>query len=155
MRWAGRRTLTDVMSEGSPSPFRDEQGRLVRFGHLLGFTLAGFVIGLSTLLLVDAVLDWLDVSRFGRANGWLAALLPVWLLIEEFRAWRGQPGRFTPAFVGILVALALGTITTGMTNTLPPIASGAIGAAVAVLVYSLIWFYGIRWLGGRTGGPGR
>jgi hypothetical protein len=141
------------MTEGSPGSFRNKQGRLVGLGHLLGFALAGFVIGLAALLVVDAVLAWLDVSRFGRANGWLAVVLPVWLLVDEFRAWRGQPGRFTPAFVGALVALALGSIATGLASRLPPLASGAIGAAVAVLAYSLVWFYGIRWAGRRSGGP--
>jgi hypothetical protein len=135
------------MSEGSQ--FRDEHGRLVGLGHLFGFVLAGFVVGVAALLVLDTVLALTDVSRFGRANGWLAVILPVWLFVEEFRAWRGQPGRVPPALVGGLLGLALGTLATGLASDLPPLASGAIGAAVAVGAYALVWFYGIRWMGGR------
>lgn len=131
------------MSEASR--FRDEHGRLVGLGHLLGFALAGFVLGLAALLLVDAVLAATDVSRFGRANGWLAVILPIWLLVDEFRAWRGQPGRVPVAVVGVALGLALGTLATGAAADLPPLASGAVGAAVAILAYSLVWYYGIRW----------
>jgi hypothetical protein len=139
------------MSEGSQ--FRDGHGRLVGLGHLLGFVLAGFVVGLAALLVLDAVLALTGVSRFGRANGWLAVILPVWLFVEEFRAWRGQPGRVPAAFVSAALGLALGTLATGLASDLPPLASGAIGAGVAVAAYGLVWFYGIRWMGGRTGGP--
>ncbi len=130
-------------------PYRDAQGRLVALGYLLGFALAGYVIGLAVLLLLDGVLAAFEVDRFGRANGWLAAILPVWLLVEEFRAWRGQPGRLLAALVGATVGVGLGGLAAGLASDLPPVASGAIGTAVAVLVYSLIWFYGVRWLGER------
>jgi hypothetical protein len=125
--------------------FRDEHGRVVGVGHLLGFALAGFVLGVAALLLVDAVLAAMDVSRFGRANGWLAVILPVWLLVEEFRAWRGQAGRLPVAAVGVALGLALGTLATALAADLPPLAGGAVGAAVAILAYSLVWYYGIRW----------
>jgi hypothetical protein len=138
------------MSTGSQ--FRDGHGRLVGLGHLLGFALAGFVIGLAALLLLDAVLALTGVSRFGRANGLLAVILPVWLLVEEFRAWRGQPGRVPAALVGIAVALALAILAGAVAGGLPPLVSGAIAGAVGVLAYALVWFYGIRWMGGRTGG---
>jgi hypothetical protein len=141
------------MSDGGP--YRDEKGRLIGLGHLLGFMLAGLVTGLAALLALDAVLALTGVSRFGQANGWLVVILPVWLLVEEFRAWRGQPGRLPPAIVGVAVGLSLGFLATGLARDLPPLASGAIGAAVAVLAYSLIWFYGIRWMRSRTGGSGR
>jgi hypothetical protein len=126
--------------------FRDEHGRLVGLGYLLGFALAGFVLGLGALLLLDGVLAVLDVSRFGRANGWLAVVLPVWLLVEEFRAWRGQPGRRVVALVGVALGLALGTFANAMAGDLAPIVRGAIGAAVAIVAYSLVWYYGIRWM---------
>jgi hypothetical protein len=135
------------MSTGSQ--FRDGHGRLVGLGHLFGFALAGFVIGLAALLLLDAVLALTGVSRFGRANGAIAAILPVWLLVEEFRAWRGQPGRVPAALVGVAVGLALGILASAIAGGLPPLASGAIAAAVAISAYSLVWFYGIRWMGGR------
>jgi hypothetical protein len=125
--------------------YRDEHGRVVGIGHLLGFALAGFVLGVAALLLVDTVLAAVNVSRFGRANGWLAVILPVWLLVEDFRAWRGQPGRLPVAVVGVALGLALGTLGAGLAGGLPPLGSGAVGAAVAILSYSLVWYYGIRW----------
>jgi hypothetical protein len=125
--------------------YRDEHGRVVGVGHLLGFALAGFVLGVAALLLVDMVLAAVDVSRFGRANGWLAVILPVWLLVDEFRAWRGQAGRVPVAAVGVALGLALGVLAAGVAAGLPPLGSGAVGAAVAVLAYSLVWYYGIRW----------
>lgn len=131
------------------NPYRDADGRLVRIGYLLGFALAGYVVGLAVLLLVDAVLAVFGVGQFGRANGWLAAILPVWLLVEEFRAWRGQPGRLPAALAAATVGLGLGVLATGLASDLPPVASGAIGTAVALLAYSLVWFHGVRWLGVR------
>jgi hypothetical protein len=127
-------------------PFRDEHGRLVGLGHLLGFALAGFVLGLGALLVLDAVLAVFDISRFGRANGWLAVVLPVWLMAEEFRAWRAQPGRLVVALVGVALGLALGTFANALAGDLAPLVRGAIGAAVALLAYSLIWHFGIRWM---------
>ncbi len=162
------------MSAGNQ--FRDDDGRLASLGHLLGFALAGFVIGLAALVVLDLVLALTGVSRFGRANGVLAVILPVWLFVEEFRAegasrgrfrqassaesasrgrfrqassaGRGQPGRVPAALVGIAVSLALGILAGAITGGLPPLASGAITAAVGILAYSVVWFYGIRWMGG-------
>ncbi|MBX6355792.1 MAG: hypothetical protein IRZ05_08030 [Micromonosporaceae bacterium] len=127
-------------------PYRDERGRLASLGSLLGFALAGFVFGLGVLVLLDVVLAALGVSRFGRANGWLAIVLPVWLLTEEFRAWRGQPGRVVVALVGVALAVALGILANAIAGDLAPLARGASGAAVAIAAYSLVWYYGIRWM---------
>jgi hypothetical protein len=33
----------------------------------------------------------------------------------------------------------------------PRLVSGFVGAAVLAVVYSLIWFYGLRWLSHRAG----
>lgn len=142
-------------TDGRGYPHRDEQGRLVGLVDLLGIALAGLVLGVAALLLVEGVLALVGVGRFGQANGWLAAILPVWLFAEEFRAWRGVPGRLACGLVGAAVAIALGALAQGLLQDLPPAVTGAVGAAVAVLGYALIWFYGIRWLGGRTGDPGR
>jgi hypothetical protein len=131
---------------GAAGPYRDEQGRVAGLGYLLGFGLAGFVLGLGALLLLDVVLAVFDISRFGRANGWIAVVLPVWLLAEEFRAWREQPGRLWVALVGAALGLALGILANALASGLAPLARGAIGAAVALLAYSLVWYYGIRWM---------
>jgi hypothetical protein len=47
--------------------------------------------------------------------------------------------------VGVALGLALGTLGAGVAGALPPLGSGAVGAAVAILSYSLVWYYGIRW----------
>jgi hypothetical protein len=138
------RNLTTDMSDGYPH--RDEQGRLVGLTDLLGFLLAGLVAGVVVLLVIDGLLALFGWSDFGSANGWLVVVLPVWLLVEQFRAWRELRGRIAPAVVGVAVGLALGILTTGLVADLPPLASGAVGALVAILAYALIWFYGIRWL---------
>lgn len=119
---------------------------MVGITDLLGFLLAGLVIGVAVLLAIDGILALFDWSRFGNANGWLAAILPVWLLVEQFRAWRELPGRIAPALVGAAVGLALGILATSFVADLPPLASGSVGAFVAVVAYAIIWFYGIRWL---------
>jgi hypothetical protein len=58
-------------------------------------------------------------------------------------------------FVGILAA-GFG-VSTGMTfaglaaTAFPNLVSGFVGAATGTVVYSLVWFYGLRWLNHRTG----
>jgi len=47
-----------------------------------------------------------------------------------------------------LVAIGLGLVAAGLVSGLPPMASGGVGATVAVLTYAPLWFLGIRW---RTG----
>lgn len=130
-------------------PARAQGRRAATIGSLLGLLLAGLVAGLAVLLLLDGVLAALNADRFGQANGWLAAVLPVWLLVEEFRAWRGQPGRLLAALAGGTVGVCAGGLASGLASDLPPVASGAVGAAVALLAYSYIWFYGVRWLSAR------
>lgn len=124
--------------------FRDEHGRVVTLGHLLGFALAGLVLGIVVLLLVDGVVAALSGARFGRASGWLAVILPTWLMVEDFRAWRGTGGRVLVALVGAAVGIALGLLAAGLLGDLPPLVTGAVGATVAVLAYAVIWFHGVR-----------
>jgi hypothetical protein len=125
-------------------PRRDEHGRIERVVDLLGFVLAGIVFGVVVLLVVDGAVALLGRGTFGGASGWLAAVLPGWLFVEEFRAWRGTRWRFAVALACAAVGLALGLAVAGAVNALPPLASGAIGATVATLAYASLWFYGVR-----------
>lgn len=139
--------MTDQMAR-----FRDEHGRVKTLSALLGFTLAGLVTGVVALAVVDVATASLGRGDFGHANGWLAVILPVWLFIlEELRAWRGVTGRLVLAGSGLLVGLALGLLAADAVAALPPLGSGAVGAAVASVAYAVYWYHGIRWLARREG----
>lgn len=147
---AWRRTLRAMSDQ--MARFRDARGRVTSLGALLGFTLAGLVTGVAALVVIDAVTALLGRGDFGHANGWLAVVLPVWLFIlEELRAWRGVTGRLVLAGSGLLVGLALGLVAANAVAELPPLGSGAVGAAVASLAYAVYWYHGIRWLARREG----
>lgn len=139
--------MTDQMAR-----FRDEHGRVKTLSALLGFTLAGLVTGVVALAVIDVATASLGRGDFGHANGWLAVILPVWLFIlEELRAWRGVTGRLVLAGSGLLVGLALGLLAADAVAALPPLGSGAVGAAVASVAYAVYWYHGIRWLARREG----
>ena len=139
------------MAQQSGFPRRDDEGRLVSVTDLLGMTLAGLVIGLLVLLAFDGALALLGLAEFGRANGWLALLLPAWLFAEEFRAWRYGPARVVAALVAAGVGLTVGLLAAGLANELPPLVSGGCAAAAGTVTYAVIWFFGVRWLARRTG----
>jgi hypothetical protein len=133
-------------------PRRDGDGRVVRLADLLASVAAGLVLGMAALLVIDGLSALVGLGRFGEISGWLAAILPVWLFTEEFRAWRVVPSRIALALLsGVLAAvLAMGAASAvaGMT-ALPPLGSGAVGAATGSLVYASLWYVGIRWLADR------
>ena len=135
----------------STFPRRDDEGRITGLGDLVGITLAGLVVGVLALVLFDWAFAALGLGAFGRANGWLAVILPVWLFVEEFRAWTGGPARVASALVAVAVGVVAGLLAAGLTTALPSLWSGALAAAVFALAYAVIWFYGVRWLARRTG----
>jgi hypothetical protein len=140
------------MSEarGSGFPRRDARGRIDVLPDLLGVVLAGLVIGVLALVLLDWVFALAGFGTFGRANGWLALILPAWLFVEEFRAWGPGPARVLAAATCAALGVALGLLVSGLARDLPPLASGALGAAVAALSYAVTWFSAVRWLARRT-----
>ncbi|MBE1485714.1 hypothetical protein [Plantactinospora soyae] len=137
-------------SERAPFPRRDDDGRIVVLADLLGVTLAGVVVGLLALLLFDWIFALLGIGEFGRANGWLAVILPAWVFVEEFRAWNFGPARVAGALVAAAVAIAAGLLAAGLATEAPPLVSGGLGAAIFAVAYALVWFVGVRWLAGRT-----
>ncbi|MEH1012386.1 hypothetical protein V6U90_04565 [Micromonospora sp. CPCC 206060] len=132
-------------------PRRDAEGRIRVLGDLLGISLAGLVTGVLALVLFDAVLAFLGAGEFGRANGWLALILPGWLFLEEFRAWAFGAARVVAALVAAAVGLTGGLLAAGLAGGLPALASGALAATTCTMLYALIWFHGVRWLARRTG----
>jgi predicted RecA/RadA family phage recombinase len=161
--------MTETTSERRPR--RDAGGRLVTIGDLLGVALAGLVCGVAVLLLFEGVMSLFRVSEFGATSGWLALILPIWLFTEEFRAAAGgslrRPDlrsarptrarrngayRFVVAPLAAGFGVAVGMTLAGFTSpAFPPIVSGAVGAAGLTVAYSLVWFYGLRWLSHRAG----
>jgi hypothetical protein len=137
-------------AKGEGFPHRDADGRIVALPELLGMLLAGLVIGLMALVVVDWALVLAGRAEFGRANGWLTVVLPAWLLLEEFRAWGPGAARFVVAPVAAAVGLATGLLVAGLADGLAPIWSGGIAGAASALTYGLIWFPGVRWLTHRT-----
>jgi hypothetical protein len=105
---------------------------------MLGQVIVGLLIGLAALVVIDLIFALLGLGTFGHASGWLAAILPVWLFAEELRAWSGVALRFVLAFVAAAVGLVLGSVVGG--------------AAVATLSYTLLWYFGVRWLSHRAAG---
>jgi hypothetical protein len=142
------------MTATTTFPRRDSSRRIVNARDLVAMTLAGVVAGAVVLVLFDGLFALLGLGDFGRANGWLAVVLPVMIFVEEFRAWRGAKGRVAIALVAAALAAAAGLIVAGLAGALPgelPRAvPGAVGAATLAVVYSLVWYYGIRAAGGRT-----
>jgi hypothetical protein len=131
-------------------PRRDADGRVVHLTDLLAWVAVGLVLGLVVLLLIDGLTSLLGFGRFGQLSGWLAGILPVWLFTEEFRAWRGVPARAGMALVSGLLAGVLGfAVAMTVSDVLPPLGSGAIGAAISALLYGVLWYMGIRWLADR------
>ncbi|HEX7745383.1 MAG TPA: hypothetical protein VF462_09010 [Micromonosporaceae bacterium] len=129
---------------------RDGNGRIGALPDLLGRTLAGLTVGILALVLLDWAFELIGLGDFGRANGWLALVLPAWLFVEEFRSSVPGPARVLAALVSAAVSLALGLLAAGLAKELPPLASGAIASAVTALSYAVIWFYGVRWLDHRV-----
>lgn len=138
-------------SRDASFPRRDADGRLATVGDLLGLALAGLVVGLLAVLVFDVGFALLGMGEFGRASGWLAAVVPAWLYIEDFRASRYGPVRIVVALVAVAVAVALGLLVAGLAVELPALVGTACGAAVFTVAYALIWFYGTRWLDRRAG----
>ena len=142
--------MTDAKSERRPR--RDPNGRLATLGDLVGTCLAGLVTGIVLVLILESVLSVTRVSHFGATSGWLAVILPVWLFTEEFRAEKFGPSRVVVAVLAAGFAVTAGLSLAGLAATdFPQLVSGFVGAAGFSLVYCVVWFYGLRWLGHRAG----
>jgi hypothetical protein len=132
-----------------PFPRRDARGRVVSIGELFLAGLLAVLVALAGLALIDGVLALVGLSEFGQASGWLAVILPALLFFDDVRAWRGRGVRFLVAPVAAVLAIALGLVGSAAVAALPPMLSGAVGAAIAAGLYGPVWFVGIRWLTGE------
>jgi hypothetical protein len=141
--------MTETKSPAYPR--RDADGRIATVGDLLGVSLAGLVAGAAVLLVFEAVFALLRMSTFGSASGWLAAILPIWLFVEEFRAVGFGAARIVAALLAAGFGVAIGLLAAGLVVGVPALFSGAAGAAAFTVVYALVWFYGLWWLRHRMG----
>jgi hypothetical protein len=131
-------------------PRRDADGRVVRLPELLVWIVAGLVLGVIALLVVDALSVLVGMGRFGQISGWLAGILPVWLFVEEFRAWHAIVSRVGMALLCGLLALVIGVAGSSLAaGVLPPLGSGAVGVTITAMLYGTLWYVGIRWLANR------
>ncbi|NIL59633.1 hypothetical protein [Salinispora arenicola] len=140
-----------MTEQRSGFPRRDAEGRVLTLGDLLGVSLAGWVVGVLALVLLDWVVTSFGSGEFGRANGWLAVILPVWLYWEDFRAWEFGAARVVAGLVAGGAGLIAGLAAAGLAADLPPLVSGGLGALAFTLAFAVVWFHGVRWLARRTG----
>jgi hypothetical protein len=130
-------------------PRRDPEGRVISVAELLAAALLGTLVAGLGLALIDGLMSLIGLGSFGRASGWLALILPGLLFFDEIRAWRGYGVRIPVGLVAGAAAIALGLLVAALFDGLPPLISGAVGAAVAAVIYAFVWFVGIRWLTGQ------
>jgi hypothetical protein len=141
--------MTETRSDRRPR--RDANGRLASAGDLIGTALAAWVGGVVVWLLLEGVLALAGVSGSSSGNGWLVLLPAVFLFIDEFRRAGYGGHRVLAAGAAAALGLLAGLLLSGLVTALHPmILSGAIGAAGSVVVYCLVWFYGLRWLDRRA-----
>lgn len=119
--------------------------RLTRLTDLLGQCLAGLVISFAGIVIIDGLYALLGFGEFGQISGWLAMIFPILIFVQQFSAAKGERGRIIVVITAALAAVALGLFVAGLFSGLPPIASGAIGAAVATLVYAAVWHIGLAY----------
>jgi ABC-type phosphate transport system permease subunit len=132
-------------------PRRDRDGRVLRLTELLASVAAGLVLGLVVLVVVDGLTAVFGFGRFGEISGWLAGVLPVWLFVEEYKAWRAVPTRIVLALVAVVFATPMAlAAAAAVQNVLPPLGSGTVGIALGALVYAVLWYVGIRRLAERA-----
>jgi hypothetical protein len=126
-----------------------EVKRLNRLTDLLAQSLAGFLISVAGILVIDGIFALLNLGEFGDINGWLALIFPIMLFVGQFSAAKGEPGRILVAAVSAFFALGLGAIAAGLVVDLPAIASGSVAALVTTVVYATFWHVGLA-LAART-----
>lgn len=133
-------------------PRRDTNGRVISASEMIIAVVAWVAAVTVVIMAVDGIATAAGRSAFGHISGWPAAILAVWLFLEDFRAWRIGPARFGVALVAAALGALGGTVLVSVLDAVPPLFAGALGALVACLIYATVWFYGIRLMADRTTG---
>jgi len=137
-------------SSGQKYPHRDADGRVINATEMVISVITSVAIVTVLLIAVDGLASVAGRGSFGRISGWPAAILAVWLFIEDFRAWRIGPARVGVALVAAALGALAGGLLASVLGALPPLFAGALGALLACLIYAMIWFFGVRLVAGRT-----
>ncbi|MFC4337233.1 hypothetical protein [Salininema proteolyticum] len=131
--------MNDKRAEPAEKPVPDTLPKL------LGTVLAMFVMGFLILAVVDVLFSLVSDGTIGVVSGWAAALLCMFTFTEEFKRYRGTPGRIGVAGLSLLIGVAGGiAVTFVLPDTWWPLIIGATGSAVAALGYAVIWYFGIN-----------
>jgi hypothetical protein len=141
---------TPATSSGQKYPHRDADGRVVNATEMVISVITSVAIVTVLLIVVDGLASVAGRGSFGRISGWPAAILAVWLFIEDFRAWKIGPARVGVALVAAALGALAGGLLASVLSALPPLFAGALGALLACLIYAMIWFFGVRLVAGRT-----
>jgi hypothetical protein len=141
---------TPATSRGQKYPHRDADGRVVNATEMVISVITSVAIVTVLLIVVDGLASVAGRGSFGRISGWPAAILAVWLFIEDFRAWKIGPARVGVALVAAALGALAGGLLASVLGALPPLFAGALGALLACLIYAMIWFFGVRLVAGRT-----
>jgi hypothetical protein len=137
-------------------PRRDRYGRVVSLAELVAAVVIGIVVGVVVLAAFDGLLSLIGAASFGSGSGWFTIVLPVLILVEDFRAWRtAGPRRIIAAAAGLALGVGVGLGAAYLCRDLPAMVSGAVGATVVMLIYTVVWFVWIRWLSGDHVEEGR
>jgi hypothetical protein len=132
-------------------PPRDAEGRIATFGDMIGGVIFGIVICFILLVAIDGLFTLLGAGRFGGVSGWLIGILPVWMFIEDFRAWRGVPARIAVMLIAGALGLLVGVVISAHLTHMRPGFAGSISVTVTCLIYAVLWYFGIRYLANRLG----
>lgn len=131
-------------------PQRDESGRIVVLVEMLLFVLILLAVGVVMLSAIDGLFWLLGFGEFGQISGWISALLAMFVFLDDFRAWKDYGVRWLVGGVSLVLGAVAGL---GLGGLMPefwaPLFHGAIGAAVFVLLYTVLWFVGMRLIGDR------
>ncbi|HIW64318.1 MAG TPA: hypothetical protein H9881_17840 [Candidatus Stackebrandtia excrementipullorum] len=129
-------------------PRRDGSGRIVSLVEMLLFVFLLLAVGIVMLSAIDALFWLLGFGEFGQISGWISALLAMFVFLDDFRAWIDYRIRWVVGG-GALLLSAVGGLGIGglMPEFWAPLFHGAIGAAVFVLMYTVLWFVGMRMMG--------
>jgi hypothetical protein len=137
-------------SSAQKYPHRDADGRVINATEMVISVITSVAIVTVLLIAVDGLASVAGRGSFGRISGWPAAILAVWLFIEDFRAWKIGPARIGVALVAAALGALAGGLLASVLGALPPLFAGALGALLACLIYAMIWFFGVRLVAYRT-----
>ena len=131
------------MAEGKT----DGKPRIETLGQLIGTVLAYVVMGAIALVVIDLLFIAVGGGDFGRISGWIAAVPSVFVFTEQFRRYEGA-SRWAVALIGVLLGIGAGIgATVLLPQTWPALATGGVGGLVSALVYSALWYAGIKTYG--------